>query len=96
MALGRFVRHDHGSLLIAVCPSSSTNTHNLKEFFIMTTKSLTVSQRKSIFHALVESQDSGVPVQESKKKVAADYHLSREQLDLIEKEGVDKDWPPLT
>jgi hypothetical protein len=61
----------------------------------MTTKSLTVSQRKSIFHALVETQDSGVSVSESKKKVAADYHLSREQLDLIEKEGLDKDWPPL-
>ncbi len=62
----------------------------------MTTKTLTVRQRKSIFHTLVETQDSGVPVQESKKKVAAEYRLSREQLDLIEKEGVDKDWPPLT
>jgi hypothetical protein len=62
----------------------------------VTTKTLTVRQRKSIFHTLVETQDSGVPVQESKKKVAAEYRLSREQLDLIEKEGVDKDWPPLT
>jgi hypothetical protein len=62
----------------------------------MTTKNLTVKQRKSIFHALVETQDSGVPVQESKKQVAAEYRLSREQLDLIEKEGLDKDWPPLT
>lgn len=62
----------------------------------MTTKTLTVKQRKSIFHALVEVQDGGATVQESKKKVAAEYRLSREQLDLIEKEGVDKDWPPLT
>lgn len=61
----------------------------------MTTKILTVKQRKSIFHALVETQDSGVTVSESKKKVASEYHLTREQLDLIEKEGVDKDWPPL-
>lgn len=61
----------------------------------MTTKTLTVRQRKSIFHALVETQDKGIPVPESKKKVAAEYRLSREQLDLIEKEGLDKDWPPL-
>jgi hypothetical protein len=60
------------------------------------TKTLTVKQRQSIFHALVETQDQGLGVAESKKKVAAEYHITREQLDLIEKEGVDKDWPPLT
>ena len=62
----------------------------------MATKTLTVKQRKSIFHALVETQDKGTTVPESKKKIAAKFHLSREQLDLIEKEGLDKDWPPLT
>ena len=62
----------------------------------MPTKTLTVKQRKSIFHALVETQDTGIPVAESKKKVAAKFRLTREQLDLIEKEGLDKDWPPLT
>ena len=62
----------------------------------MATKTLTVKQRKSIFHALVENQDKGLNVQESKKAVADEYHLSREQLDLIEKEGLDKDWPPLS
>jgi hypothetical protein len=62
----------------------------------MATKTLTVKQRKSIFHALVETQDKGLNVSESKKQVADEYHLSREQLDLIEKEGVDKDWPPLS
>ena len=36
-----------------------------------------------------------VTVPESKKKVAAQYRLTREQLDMIEKEGLDKDWPPL-
>ena len=61
----------------------------------MASKTLTVKQRKSIFHALVETQDKGVAVIESKKKVAAEYHITREQLDLIEKEGVEKDWPPL-
>jgi hypothetical protein len=62
----------------------------------MAAKALTVQQRKSIFHALVSVQDEGLPVQESKKQVASQYHISKEQLDLIEKEGVDKDWPPLS
>lgn len=62
----------------------------------MATKTLTVKQRQTIFHALVEAQDNGASVAESKKVVAAEYHLTREQLDLIEKEGTDKDWPPLT
>ena len=61
----------------------------------MAAKALTVKQRKSIFHALVETQDKGATVLESKKKVAAEYHITKEQLDLIEKEGLDKDWPPL-
>jgi hypothetical protein len=62
----------------------------------MSSKGLTVQQRKSIFHALVAAQDTGgVTVVESKKQVAAEFHITKEQLDLIEKEGVDKDWPPL-
>ena len=62
----------------------------------MPAKGLTVQQRKSIFHALVSAQDTaGTTVLESKKQVAAEFHITKEQLDLIEKEGVDKDWPPL-
>lgn len=62
----------------------------------MPAKGLTVQQRKSIFRALVDAQDADPGnVPGSKKRVAAEYHISREQLDLIEKEGVDKDWPPL-
>jgi hypothetical protein len=62
----------------------------------MPAKGLTVQQRKSIFRALVDAQDAEPGnVSASKKRVAAEYHISREQLDLIEKEGVDKDWPPL-
>jgi hypothetical protein len=62
----------------------------------MPSKGLTVQERKSIFHALVSAQDQGgITVVESKKAVAAEYHITKEQLDLIEREGVDKDWPPL-
>jgi len=59
-------------------------------------KALTVQQRKSIFHALVSVQDAGTTVLESKKQVADQFRITKEQLDLIEKEGVDKDWPPLS
>jgi hypothetical protein len=59
-------------------------------------KTLTVQQRKSIFHALVEVQDSHtLSVAESKKEVASRFHITKEQLDLIEREGLAKDWPPL-
>lgn len=59
-------------------------------------KGLTVQERKSIFLALVSAQDvGGVTVLKSKKQIAAEFHITKEQLDLIEKEGVDKDWPPL-
>lgn len=62
----------------------------------MATKVLTVQQRKSIFKALVSAQDDGgFTVVESKKHVADEYKITKEQLDLIEKEGLDKDWPPL-
>jgi hypothetical protein len=63
----------------------------------MPTKTLTVQQRKSIFHALVEVQDSRtVSVADSKKEVASRFHITKEQVELIEKEGLAKDWPPLT
>lgn len=62
----------------------------------MPSKTLTVQQRKSIFHALVEVQDTHtVTIAESKKQVAAQFHITKEQVELIEREGVAKDWPPL-
>lgn len=62
----------------------------------MPAKTLTVQQRKSIFHALVEVQDAHtVTVADSKKQVAAQFHITKEQVDLIEREGLAKDWPPL-
>ena len=63
----------------------------------MPAKTLTVQQRKTIFHALVEVQDSHtVTVADSKKEIAARFHITKEQVELIEKEGLAKDWPPLT
>jgi hypothetical protein len=62
----------------------------------MPARTLTVQQRKSIFHALVELQDTHtVSVADSKKEVAKKFHITKEQVELIEREGVSKDWPPL-
>lgn len=66
----------------------------------MSTKSLTVQQRKSIFLALVSAQDAApsvgaTSVIESRKAVALQFEITPEQIALIEKEGSDKDWPPL-
>jgi hypothetical protein len=66
----------------------------------VSTKSLTVQQRKSIFLALVSAQDAApsggaLSVIESKKTIAQQYEITPEQLALIEKEGLDKEWPPL-
>ena len=62
----------------------------------MSTKSLTVQQRKSIFLALVSAQDSGtVSIPESKKTVAKEFEITTDQLAKIEAEGVEKEWPPL-
>jgi hypothetical protein len=63
----------------------------------MAARTLTVQQRKSIFHALVEVQDTRtMTVAESKKEVASRFHITKEQVELIEREGLAKDWPPLT
>ena len=63
----------------------------------MAAKTLTVQQRKSIFHALVEVQDTHtVTVADSKKEIASRFHITKEQVELIEREGLAKDWPPLT
>jgi hypothetical protein len=45
----------------------------------------------------VEVQDTHtVSVADSKKEIASRFHITKEQLELIEREGVAKDWPPLT
>ncbi len=62
----------------------------------MAAKTLTIQQRRSIFLALVSAQDAGgVTVAESKKQVAEQFHITKELLEKIEEEGVDKEWPPL-
>ena len=58
-------------------------------------KGTPMGQRKVIFLALVETQDKGVKVAESRKVVAEQFGVSEEKVRKIEQEGLEKEWPPL-
>jgi hypothetical protein len=62
---------------------------------LQVTKSLSLEQRKQVFLALVEAQDSRMTVPESRKVVAERFELTDEQVRKIEQEGLDGEWPPL-
>ena len=52
-------------------------------------------RQKEIFLALVEAQDQGMSPAGSRKAVAERFGVSEGQVRQIEREGLDKDWPPL-
>ncbi len=52
-------------------------------------------QRKEIFLALVEAQDQEMPVAESRKAIAERFGITEDQVAVIEREGLDNEWPPL-
>jgi hypothetical protein len=58
-------------------------------------QSLSVPLRKEIFAALVEAQDQGVEVAQSRRAVAARFAVTEHQVQRVEWEGISKDWPPL-
>ena len=51
-----------------------------------------VERRKAIFLALVDAQDQGIPVDQSRKDVAELFVVSESQVRQIEQEGLDCDW----
>ncbi len=53
------------------------------------------SQRKEIFLALVDAQDREIAVEQSRREVAELFGVSENQVRTIEREGLDKHWPPL-
>ncbi len=59
------------------------------------TQTLTESQRKEVFLALVTAQDEAMSVARSRKTVAKSFGLSDDQVRKIEQEGLDNEWPPL-
>jgi len=52
-------------------------------------------RRKEAFRALVEAQDRRLSVPDSRREVAEQYDLSEADVKAIEREGVEKGWPPL-
>ena len=56
---------------------------------------LSEDRRREIFLALVETQDGGGAVVESRKAVAQRFGVTERQVREIEREGLDGEWPPL-
>ena len=54
-----------------------------------------IEQRQVIFKALVESQDGGQSVADSRTQVAQQFSVTEEQVKEIEREGLANQWPPL-
>jgi len=52
-------------------------------------------RKREIFRTLVETQDAGLTVSESRVRIAARYSIEVEQLIAIERAGVKANWPPL-
>jgi hypothetical protein len=51
--------------------------------------------RRAVFAALVEAQDRARTVHDAKQEVLAQFGITWAILERIEREGMDKEWPPL-
>lgn len=61
----------------------------------MASKKLGVNNRKAIFLKLVELQDSGITVRDSKNQIQETFGIEDDELQAIEDEGLENQWPPL-
>jgi hypothetical protein len=53
------------------------------------------AERKAVFLALVQAQDAGADVARSRKQIAERFAITERQMQRIEQEGIDGEWPPL-
>ena len=56
---------------------------------------LSEPRRKEIFRALVDAQDNKLSILQSRAMITRRFGVSAKQLQNIEREGIDNDWPPL-
>ena len=56
---------------------------------------LSEERRKEIFRALVEAQDEGLAVPQSRLAISERFGLTETQVRHIEREGIENEWPPL-
>jgi len=57
---------------------------------------LAEDQRREIFKALVVAQDNGESVVKSRKTVSEQFGIGEHLMGKIEREGLDRGWPPLS
>jgi hypothetical protein len=82
-------RHAAGRVKEAITPVAGVPVDQTK------TQTLTVDQRRAIFRTLLDAQDSGASVAESREAVSGQFGVSEDQVKQIEVEGMDNEWPPL-
>jgi hypothetical protein len=51
--------------------------------------------RMEVFAALVAAQDGGISVHASRDQMARRFRLSVAEVERIERQGLDHEWPPL-
>ncbi|HUR54325.1 MAG TPA: hypothetical protein VMZ71_09350 [Gemmataceae bacterium] len=56
---------------------------------------LSDDRRRELFLALVNLQDEGVAVAESRAFIAGQYGVQVEVVQQVEREGLEAGWPPL-
>ena len=56
---------------------------------------LSKERRQEVFLALVEAQDGGATVQDSRLQAARLFGLETDEVRRIEREGIEGGWPPL-
>jgi hypothetical protein len=52
-------------------------------------------QRKEAFRMLVQLQDEGTAAEQSRVAVAAQFSINVRDVQIVEREGITKQWPPL-
>ena len=58
-------------------------------------RQLAEERRKEVFRAIVDAQDREMGVVESRRMAIQQFGLNESQILLIEREGMDNNWPPL-
>ena len=53
------------------------------------------ARRMEVFAALVAAQDQGASVRVSRHLMARRFEIPVEEVERIEREGLDQQWPPL-
>jgi hypothetical protein len=61
----------------------------------MADKTLSLAERMKVFQALVDAQDRGMAVAQSRSTIGEPFRIGEEQVRRIEQEGLEGNWPSL-